>query len=107
MRMSVGEEQGASCHDVFVTLITDMVAPMFYISELKTTVSQFGSASFEAENECHDVEAGGCRDRPEATAGNVAEATRAQQEVTTPKIPLKGAGQQNLSRSDLQGDHHH
>lgn len=69
-----------------------MVAPMFYISESKTTVSQFGSASFEAENECHDVEAGGCRDRPEAAAGNVAEATGAPTRGDDAEDPAKRGG---------------
>lgn len=35
---------------MYVTLITDMVAPMFYMSESKATVLESGSASFEAEN---------------------------------------------------------
>jgi hypothetical protein len=41
---------GISCHDGFVTLITDIVAPIFYVSESQTTVLESGSASFKAEN---------------------------------------------------------
>jgi hypothetical protein len=54
MRMSVGEEQRGklSSDDVLITLITDMVAPMLYISESQGDRQSCSPAqqSLEAEN---------------------------------------------------------